>query len=122
MGATALPAATVQSDDVCWSYPAQTPGPLCTGNRALWTKFTVGIPSTGFLVLKKICVKQTVDAEVALPSGHSVLRQLGHLVLLLGLWLLSFCSQESMCSGLSTCIFGGPAIFLRLILLGTGDS
>ena len=80
------------------------------------------IPSAGFPVLKNICVKQTLDAELALPSGHSVLRQLGHLVLLLCLWLRSFGSQESTCSGPSKCIFGGPGIFLGLILLGTGDS
>ena len=80
------------------------------------------IPSAGLLVLKNICVKQTLDAEVVLPSGHSVLRQLGHLVLLLCLWLHSFCSQESMCSGPSKCSVGGPGIFLGLILLGTGDS
>ena len=79
------------------------------------------IPSAGFPVLKKNCVKQTLDAELALPSGHSVLRQLGHLVLLLCLWLRSFGSQESLCSGPSKCIFGGPGIFLGLILLGTGD-
>lgn len=32
-------------------------------------------------MLRKNCVKQTLCAEVALPAGQSVLRQLGHLVL-----------------------------------------